>query len=63
MIRNHDYFDDIEIRRVVLTVCEMVTVVEMVTREFPFVGYQLIPVDVPTGEAERVEDLIAVDRR
>jgi hypothetical protein len=59
----HAYCDDIEIRRVIVTVSEIATVVEAVIRINPFIDYQLIPVDVPAGEAERVQDLIAVDRR
>jgi hypothetical protein len=59
----HAYCDDIKIRRVIVTVREIVTVAEVVTRVNPFIDYQLIPVDVPAGEAERVQDLITVDRR
>jgi hypothetical protein len=61
------YFDDIKIRRVIVTVAEIATVIEMVVRVNPFVDPdQQEAVTPDLGELflslDR-QDLITVDRR
>jgi hypothetical protein len=63
----NEYFDDILIRRVIVTVSEIATLVEMVIRVNPFVDQLTVdPVTVPEDESERDQDLVTLlgnDRR
>jgi hypothetical protein len=61
------YFDDIKIRRVIVTVAEIATVAEMVTRVNPFADpdqQEALPPDLEELflSLDR-QDLITVDRR
>jgi hypothetical protein len=62
-----EYCDDITIRRVIVTVCEIVTAIEMVVRVNPFVDQLTVdPLTVPEDESERDQDLVTLlgnDRR
>jgi len=62
-----EYFDDIKIRRVIVTVAELVTVAEMVTRVNPFVTApdpDTVPAVLPEPFGDQdLTKLLANDRR